>query len=288
MKSLLRLPLLGKVFQDRNILLEERDALMSRLKIFGAFPPGHFYSPIPSQEDIKEHKIHQLPGIDLNISEQKKILERISPFLSQTPFPKKKKKSFRYYYENASFASYDADHLYALMRLIKPKRIIEVGSGFSSAVMLDTNDRYFHGEIDITCIEPYSKLLKSLLFPKDKITIIEQKIQNVPLSTFSSLKKDDILFIDSTHVSKVSSDVNHLFFQVLPSLKKGVYIHIHDVFTGFEYPKHWLEKGIFWNEDYLLHAFLQYNSAFQIQFFSNFIEDNPHIAGASFWMKKIA
>ena len=123
-----------------------------------------------------------------------------------------------------------------MIRHIEPNRIIEVGSGFSSCLILDTNDLHFDGRIATTFIEPYPELLKSLVAEGDESasTLLPVRLQDVDLSVFEELNRGDILFIDSTHVSKIDSDVNYLFFEILPRLSSGVYIHFHDIFYPFE------------------------------------------------------
>ena len=161
-----------------------------------------------------------------------------------------------------------------MIRRHRPKQLIEVGSGFSSAAMLDVNDRFFTGDIRFTFIEPYPKRLLGLLTAQDKAKckILQKGVQDVPISTFEALEKDDILFIDSSHVGKIGSDVLYILNSVLPALKAGVVIHFHDVMWPFEYPKVWFDIGRAWNEAYLLRAFLQYNGAFEILFFNSFLE----------------
>ena len=130
-----------------------------------------------------------------------------------------------------------------MIRYLHPKNIIEAGLGFSTAVALNTNQYYFNNKINLTCIEPYPKLLKSLLNRDDSLTIKETKIQEVSLSEFQKLNEnDDILFIDTSHISKVGSDVNYIIHEILPSLKSGVYIHIHDIHYPFEYRKDFFIK----------------------------------------------
>ncbi|MDY6992533.1 MAG: class I SAM-dependent methyltransferase [Pseudomonadota bacterium] len=245
-------------------------------------PAGHFYSPIPDLQEIKakEQAIFEtiprtLAGIDLNEEEQLTLLETFKPFNSEMPFKDEPQTGLRYYFKARAFGYEGAIGLYSMMRYLKPKRIIEVGSGKSSAVMLDTNDLFFNSSIAFTFIEPYPKVLFSMVKQSDieRNQLLTQKLQDVNLDVFSQLSANDILFIDSTHVSKINSDVNYLFFEILPSLASGVYIHIHDIFYPFEYPKHWLyKKGIAFNENYILRAFLQYNTAFKIVFFSSFLK----------------
>ncbi|MGC2064237.1 MAG: class I SAM-dependent methyltransferase [Thermodesulfovibrionales bacterium] len=274
------------------------------------FPPGHFYSPIPNIEEIKhrEEEIFQLknipkeiPGVDLNAEGQLALLDNFRNYYKDLPFGSPDKEKLRFHFENHSYSHSDAIILYCMIRHLKPKKIIEVGSGHSSCVTLDTNELFFQNSIICTFIEPYPELLLSLISKRDKksINIIQKNLQDVDLAVFSELDEGDILFIDSTHVSKINSDVNYIFFKLLPALKRGVYIHFHDIFYPFEYPKEWIYEGLAWNEAYLLRAFLQYSSSFKIQFFNTYLEcfyrdkffnEMPlplKYAGASIWIKKI-
>jgi hypothetical protein len=165
--------------------------------------------------------------------------------------------------------------------------------------MLDTRE-VFNQNIDLTFIEPYPALLRSLLRDADKSNchIIDSKVQHVPLEVFKSLQKDDILFIDSSHVSKTGSDVNYELFEILPDLNEGVIIHVHDIFYPFEYPKSWVYDGRNWNESYMLRAFLSYNSKFRIEFFVDYLSKHHRSSlqqmpllqkenGGSLWMRKV-
>ena len=242
-------------------------------------PPGHFYSPIILKEDImsREHEIWKaaprtIRGLDLNEDEQLRLLNEFASYYDELPFEANAKEGLRYYYENIFFSYSDAIFLFCMMRKNKPKRIIEVGSGFSSAVMLDTNNLFYENLIKCTFIEPYPKRLNSLLMENEKIDLIEQPLQNVDIKLFEQLGKNDLLFIDSTHISKTGSDVNFLIFEVLPRLAKGVKIHFHDIFYPFEYPKEWvIDDKRSWNEDYILRAFLTYNTKFKIIAFNAFL-----------------
>jgi len=270
-------------------------------------PPGHFYSPIPCLEEIKrnEKKIFgicppNIPGLELNESEQLSLLEIFSTYYKELPFQRSKAKGLRYYYENPAYSYSDAILLYCMIRYLKPRRIIEVGSGFSSCVTLDTNELHFGNSIETTFIEPCPELLISLIKEDDKsrVRIIPQCLQEVGLEVFGEIKENDILFIDSTHVGKTYSDVNRIFFEILPSLSSGVYVHFHDVFYPFEYPKEWVYEGRAWNEIYMLRAFLQYNRRFRIVLMNTYLEhfheaffhekmplclNNP---GGSIWVEK--
>ncbi|SHM64622.1 Methyltransferase domain-containing protein [Flavobacterium xanthum] len=186
-----------------------------------------------------------------------------------------------------------------MIRHFEPKKIIEVGSGYSSMIMLDTNELFFKNQIDLTFIDPNPERLYSLMkeSDKNKTTVIEKDVQIIPLDIFKKLQAGDILFIDSTHVSKTGSDVNYILFEILPILTTGVLIHFHDIFYPFEYPKEWVFNGFNWNEDYILKAFLMYNEKFEIKLFSNYLHKHHkdvfkqiplfyNDTGANLWLEK--
>jgi predicted O-methyltransferase YrrM len=284
-------------------LLAQRDELLSGYKYV---PPGHFFSPIVSVEEYLRDEAANtgrppsaLLGVELNADAQLSLMAQLAAMWSPTLFPKAAAAGQRYYFPNPSFGASDAFFLHAMIRHFKPKRLIEVGSGFSSCVILDTNQHHFDNQIALTFIEPYPELLHSLVSLQDlsKHTVLSTRLQDIPFETFTALERDDILFIDSTHVSKTNSDVNYLFFEILPRLRPGVVVHIHDIFNGFEYPKDWIVEGRSWNEAYLLRAFLQYNPNVEILLFNNYLlvehwdkfnELMPELAphgGGSIWLR---
>jgi hypothetical protein len=220
-----------------------------------------------------DRSLRALPGVDLNVEGQLQLLDRLAPFYGEQPFSDEPSGGLRYSFNNDYFTHSDAIFLYCMIRHAQPKRIIEIGSGFSSFVMLDTNERFFDNRIRLTFIEPNDQRLRSRLKEKDfSVTdILSKPVQEVALSRFDGLEAGDILFVDSSHVVKVGSDVNHILFAVLPRLPKGVYVHFHDVFYPFEYPVEFLEEGRYWSEDYILRAFLQFNSAFKVRIWNEFL-----------------
>ncbi|MBP9655776.1 MAG: class I SAM-dependent methyltransferase [Rhodocyclaceae bacterium] len=243
--------------------------------------PGHFYSPIPDPEEIRRDEARifgapprQLPGIDMREAEQMQLLESFAGYYESMPFRAEKTAGLRYHFDNPAYSYSDAILLHCMIRHVRPRRFIEVGSGYSSCVTLDTSELFFGAEIETTFIEPYPALLESLLKEGDRarIRIVPSRLQDVPLATFEALESNDILFIDSTHVGKTGSDVNHLFFEILPRLASGVHVHVHDIFYPFEYPKEWVYKGRAWNEAYMTRAFLQYNAAFRIALMNTFMQ----------------
>ncbi len=245
------------------------------------FPPGHYYSPLPSLGDVQRHEAEifappppELAGIDLNTEGQLHLFDRLTAHYPSLPFTPQQSADCRYYYENGTYSYADAIVFFCMIRHLHPKRIVEVGSGFSSAVMLDTNERFFDNAIQCTCIDPFPARLRALLKNNDAahVAIVDQRVQDVDPSLFAMLEANDILFIDSTHVAKVGSDVNHIFSRILPALRSGVHIHFHDIIYPFEYPREWIFEGRAWNEAYMLKTFLQYNSAFRISFFTTYLE----------------
>ena len=269
-------------------------------------PPGHFYSPLISVDEILANHDQiwnltdsALSGINLNTAKQKSLAQHFKEFYKILPFEDEANERNRYHYLNDQFSYGDAVILFSLIMSQKPKRIIEIGSGYSSAVMLDTNELFFDSEIELTFIEPYPDRLKSLIKSTEQCEIISEKIQHVDLDIFNSLEAGDILFVDSTHVSKTGSDVNAIIFNILPILKRGVIIHFHDIFYPFEYPIDWVLKDQRnWNEAYILRAFLSFNNSFRIIYFNSFITSfnerwfDEHMPlclknpGGSIWIEK--
>jgi predicted O-methyltransferase YrrM len=239
-------------------------------------PPGHFCSPIPSVEEI-ERAIATAPasyrGIELGEDHQLALLEKLSRYYSEIPFPAEKNERFRFAFHNPSYSWGDAIILFCMIREIKPRRILEIGSGHTSALILDTNEHYFAGGIDCTFVEPYPELLLSLLRLNEnrETRVIPRKLQDVDRTLFDALEAGDILFVDSSHVVKAGSDCQVLFSDILPRLHPGTLIHFHDVFDGFEYPAEWLREGRGWNEQYMLRAFLQFNREFRIKLYTAYM-----------------
>jgi len=271
------------------------------------FPPGHYYSPLPDPEMIEREagRLFARPthddGVDMNPAGQKRLLAELGEYARDFDWGPAGSSGNRFYVPNDYYSFGDAQTLYTVLRRFRPRRIIEVGSGYSSALMLDTNERHFTPRMELTFIEPYPERLESLLRDGDRAsaTVLVQQVQSVPVERFETLGENDILFIDSSHVSKIGSDVNYLFFDILPRLREGVLVHIHDVFFPLEYPLDWLREGRAWNEMYLLRAFLQYNSAFEVMFHGLYLWHTanelllqhlplmPRAPGGSMWLRKV-
>lgn len=241
-------------------------------------PPGHFYSPVIALTEVLKraasifHQPAKLHDVDLNESGQLKVLDELAKFYGEISWPDDSTGS-GYYYRNRYFTWFDAIILHGVMRHWNPKRIIEVGSGFSSAAMMEVNEKFASNKIELTFIEPY---------PGDRFDqfaksgkphqLMKAFLQDVDLNLFRNLQENDILFIDSSHVSKTGSDVNHILFEILPILKPGVIIHFHDIFYPFEYPRTWAEQKRSWNEAYILRAFLMNNRSYEILMFNSWVD----------------
>jgi hypothetical protein len=275
-----RMPYIRGLRKQVEDLHRQTEDLHRQVEKQGLFPAGHYFSPIPDQEEVltyiasRKDPMHtnDLDGIDLSRESQLGLLNEYVTFYKDLPFPEQQKPDFRYYYQNDWYSYADAIFLYSFLRKNQPRRIVEIGSGFSSAVMLDTVERFFSRRPEMIFIEPYPDRLRSLLRTNDEnqVAIIEKKIQEVPSEIFSSLEAGDFLFIDSSHVLKCNSDVQLLLFEILPHLPAGVFVHFHDVFYPFEYPSAWLREGRYWNENYFLRAFLSYNCEWDVYFFNTY------------------
>jgi hypothetical protein len=271
-----------------------------------AHPNGHFYSPVVDPEELKSRLEEIYPeapvasGIDFQDATQLGLIDVIATHIHAYDYPEHGPTDDsldHFYTQNSQFSWLDSRALFCFLRHWKPARVIEVGSGYSSLILSDVKRRFLP-EMSIQCIEPYPR---PFLRRDSKISLIEQRVQQVPLAMFESLKAGDLLFIDSSHVCKTGSDVNYLFLHVLPKLAPGVLIHVHDIFLPFEYLKEWvIDENRSWNEQYLLHALLMFSRGFEVQFgcyysfwkFPNLIVSalnlpNGHgFGGGSFYFKR--
>lgn len=290
---------------DAFLVSQEHAKLRKKaLRLF--VEPGHFYSPIVNVDELRDAfsttpGVSSLPAIRISKEGHSKVWRELLPYLGDIPFPEEKSPDYRYHFRNPAFSYGDGSILHAMLRRYRPKRLIEIGSGYSSACAVDTIDRYLDGKVEVSFIEPYPDLLLRLLGEETarRFKIHDTPVQKVSLSTFESLEEGDFLFIDSTHVMKTGSDVCHELFAILPALKPGVFIHFHDIPWPFEYGRQWvLEQNRSWNEAYGLRAFLMYNEAFEIVFMNDYFvktsrdiiqTDYPAMlknGGASIWLRK--
>jgi hypothetical protein len=273
-------------------------------------PSGHFYSPFPDLADYHRRAPslrdphRELVGVDLREAEQLALVDVLARELAgggcDLVEHEERGGERRYWLDNPAYAHGDGVVLHAMLRHLRPGRVVEVGSGYSSALILDTVERWLPGTA-VAFVEPHPELVEGLMRADDarRVTIHRRPVQDVEPAVFATLEPGDVLFIDSTHVVKAGSDVNHLFFEVLPRLQTGVWVHLHDIFFPFEYPEAWVREGRAWHEAYLLRAFLSYNPAFVIRWFQDmlwarhrsalerlpWVDKNP---GANIWLERVS
>jgi predicted O-methyltransferase YrrM len=237
-----------------------------------------YYQPLinPRKHLKKSLRIERnLAGIDFNIEEQLKIISQFNYNEELLKFPLFKTDNIEYYYNNNSYMSGDSEYLYNIIRLFKPKRIIEIGSGYSTLMAsnairqnISQNKNY---NCDHICIEPYEQdWLK-----KTGVTLIRERVEDIEVNFFKQLQRNDILFIDSSHIIRPQGDVLFEYSQILPILNSGVIIHIHDIFSPRDYLDKWIyDDHLMWNEQYLLEAFLCFNNEFKIIGAVNYLSNN--------------
>ena len=267
---------------------------------------NHYYEP---QFDFKETKHsfseeRSLPGINWNVKEQLNTVKELgfAVELENVPTEKSISDEPSFYLNNGAFESGDAEYWYQLIRSKKPKKIFEVGSGNSTLMAINATRKNNEDNPDYkckhVCIEPY----EMPWLEKTGVTVVRKKVEDVEISFFSELEEGDILFIDSSHIIRPEGDVLFEYLQLLPSLKKGVIVHVHDIFSPRNYLNEWLRGDVrFWNEQYLLEAFLTHNTSWKVIGSLNYLHHShyeelkkvcpfltPDREPGSFYMQKIA
>jgi len=228
----------------------------------------HFYQPIPDTQSLPEtlwNRPSKLVAIDMNDSVQLDLLRTRFPKFrdeyEQFPMTPTEEPG-HFYLNNHLFDGTDALVAYCMVRNFQPQLIIEVGSGFSSLLLGQAATK--NNNSTLICIEPFPQEFLKRGF-QGLHSLIEKKVQDMDLDFFSQLGPGDVLFIDSSHTVKIGGDVNYLFLEVLPRLKPGVIVHVHDIFFPFDYRRDWVKEEFrFWAEQYLLQAFLAFNSEFEV------------------------
>jgi len=243
---------------------------------FGVYPiRDHYYEPLFNPAYLRKplSEDRELPGLDWNVGEQLDLLKQFHFNDELLEFPLTQHGDLEYFYNNDAFASGDAEFLYNIIRFFKPRRILEIGSGSSTllaARAIQANHRDDPGyTCEHVCIEPY----EAEWLEKLGVTTIREPVERLDKSLFRRLEKNDILFIDSSHMIRPQGDVLFEYLEILPILRSGVLIHIHDVFTPKDYLDEWISQEVrFWNEQYLLEAFLSFNTEFKIIGALNFLK----------------
>ena len=269
--------------------------------------PIHYYEPLPDFAHItpdQRQRRRQSSAIDFNLPAQVSLVRRLGQrYCTELVEMASHSEPDGFNFENDYFSGCDAALYYALLRDLKPKQVIEIGSGYSSQIADKALKRNclegYAGKL--TCIEPFPQ--QSLLKANLDFELIQSQVEKVDLKFFQRLRSGDVLFIDSSHAVKFGSDVCWEFLEILPSLPIGVWIHVHDIFFPHDYPAEWLiERRIAFTEQYLLEAFLAYNQSFSVQAANYWLYlDHPgvlqllwpavrqsreHHGGSSFWMTK--
>lgn len=258
----------SRLFRSRNLF-----------KSLGIFPiKDHYYHPLFNDKllRIPLSKERFLPGIDLNVNLQISLLEKLnfSHELVDLNLSSSSNLPSIYNLQNGSFESGDAEMLYNFVRFFQPKKVVEIGSGHSTKIAsMALQKNYSINSIPFRhiCIEPYEMAwLKSL-----PVELRRDLVENVEMSLFESLEKNDILFIDSSHIIRPQGDVLCEYLQIIPSLNSGVIVHVHDIFTPRDYLEDWVKnKVLFWNEQYLLEALLANSSRYEILSALNYLKNN--------------
>jgi predicted O-methyltransferase YrrM len=253
---------------------------------------GHFYSPVVDPGTVRAYVdmnrnagLDALYGIEFPIEEMAEFWHQNADFIAATPFQEAPDGVNRYSYANGPYPYGDAIVLRAMINHFKPRRIVEIGSGYSTACMLDTADHLGCSDLKITCIEPNPERLISILREGDaaRIEFHRTGVQEIPLETFSTLNRNDILFIDSSHVLKTGSDVHYELFYILPKLAPGVLVHFHDCRFPMEYSDRQIFlKNYSWNEIYAVRALLMYSNRFRVVFYASLLANTyPKLAAVS-------
>lgn len=274
------------------------------------FPVGHYYSPMYDARELQHDraliwpsKPRSTPDIEWREAEQVTLCTEV--FAAQSPLNLRRTQSedpTEYWADNDQYPALDAWVLSALLRHLRPARMIEVGSGFSSLVTARINREELEGQLEFTCIEPFPRPFLQAGVPGISSLRVE-RIQETPLELFEQLESGDVLFIDTSHTVKTGGDVPWIFGEVIPRLSLGVHIHIHDIFLPGDYPEPWVREGWGWNEIYLVRSFLSYNSAFEVIWGTQYMLQNhseailsafpgqreyEDRAGAALWLRRSA
>lgn len=238
--------------------------------------------------------------IDWNLRGQLEVAREVSAFVHELvdiPFHPTGPPA-AYHWNNDFWNNADALVQYGLIRSRRPKRVVEIGCGWSSLLLAKALTRNA-SPFAVFQVEPYPnpEIFKQLASDWKHYQCI---LQRAPLEIFDQLDVGDILFYDGSHCSKVASDVNWFFFRILPRLRSGVLIHLHDILFPCDYPEEWIfERGQTWNEQYVLQAFLMNNSKYRVVIANQYLfthckEELDRLYqgvqpshGVSFWMQKL-
>lgn len=259
MKSLVNKAVLGlfrsvpaRAARHALFLVQERPELSDRWGYH--IRPIHYYEPLPDFRTItpeQTERRREFSAIDFRWEAQLRLLRELESYAGELAESE---------VQNDYFSGLDAVIYYSLIRRLKPRRIVEIGGGYSTHIAGKALAANQTGRL--TCIEPYpERLNRSSL----GVELIAKRVEEIDVSFFASLNANDILFIDSSHTVKFGSDVCYEFLEILPALERGVWVHVHDIFFPHDYPAEWLlKRRLALNEQYLLEAFLAFNREFEV------------------------
>jgi len=231
--------------------------------------PYSFDSTIPTRFDLDLERLktpRRLPGFKLDTERHLRLLDELLPYAQEiNSYALEETKESEFWFRNHSYEDLDAVSLYCMIRHFKPRRIIEVGCGFSSRIIsIAARKNRAEGHLlDCTFIEPYptDRILKETLAGP----LLVEKVEKVPLATFQELEAGDFLFIDTSHVIKTQNDCCYEYLEMIPSLQPGVIVHVHDIFTPYDYPQEWILQNRFaFNEQYALECLMSGNPALEV------------------------
>jgi len=244
----------------------------------------HYYEPTYREVDLPADTTGErpLPGLDLNVDGQLALLARCTFQAELQAIPRIKPDDMAYGYSAAMFGPGDAEMAYNMIRLFRPRRIVEIGSGDSTLIAqlaIRANRAADPGyDCRQTCIEPYEKPW----LERAAVTLHRARVEQVDLAVFDALAADDILFVDSSHVIRPHGDVLREFLEIIPRLQPGVIVHVHDIYTPRDYPERYLRRQRrLWNEQYLLEAYLSFNPRAEVLCAANWLSHNHRAAFAA-------
>jgi hypothetical protein len=245
--------------------LRRSQAILQRAGL--AIVRHHYYEPLLFESDLRFslREKRSIEGLDWNEKAQVDLITRFHYRDELLSLPMEASGPGEFCYHNSYFESGDAEFLYDIIRFFKPHRIVEVGSGNSTLVARRAIEKNLAENIDYacehTCIEPY----EAPWLEATGARVIRSRVELCPMQIFEDLKPNDILFIDSSHVIRPQGDVLHEYLQILGRLAPGVLIHVHDIFTPYDYiPEVIIADRRMWDEQYLLEAFLCFNRSFEV------------------------
>lgn len=293
--------------QVRKTGLYKRPVCRRVFELFGVFPlRDHYYEPLYRTRGLDPafRERRELPGIDLNIKRQLELLAQFRYSEELLAIPRTRRAELEYFYINDAFGPGDGEYFYSAIRHFRPARLVEIGSGHSTLMARNAIARNRHDDgqyaCQHVCVEPYEQPWLEKL----GIDIVRTPVEKLERSLFVNLQANDILFIDSSHMIRPQGDVLFEYLDILPRLQPGVLVHVHDIFTPYDYPNEWvIDKIRFWNEQYLLEAFLTGNNRFEVIGSLNHLTHRyPHEMAAacpvlgenpgrfepgSFWLRKL-